>query len=466
VLFNSFPFLFVFLPAALALYFGLARLGWPRLATISLVVSSLAFYGYWNWRFLGLICGTTLFNYGVGCVVKKHRHRGLLVAGISANLLLLGFYKYAGFAAQTINALVHAHLPELHLALPLAISFYTFTQIAFIVDAYQGRAEEMNLPRYGLFVFFFPHLIAGPIVHHKEIMPQFAAPNARRWNAANFATGLAWLTLGLFKKVVIADTCAPWANRVFDYKAPVTMIEAWVGVLSYTMQLYFDFSGYSDMAIGLSWMFNVRLPDNFNAPYRAESIIEFWRRWHMTLSRFLRDYLYIPLGGSRLGEPRRYANLLVTMVLGGLWHGAGWTFLAWGAYHGALLALNHLWVRARTPLPPSIARIMTFIAVMVGWCFFRAPNMASAQGLLKAMVDPSSLQLEALPTFPGLAVVGVLLALLAFVNAAPTTKDWIESRTLGSREAILLGLLFCICLFVMRDVTLNLRRSEFIYFQF
>ena len=466
MLFNSFPFLFLFLPGALALYFGLARLGWPRLATISLVATSLAFYGYWDWRFLGLICGSTLFNYAIGGAVRKHRHRGVLIAGVSANLLLLGFFKYAGFAVQSVDALVHTHFPAPHIVLPLAISFYTFTQIAFIVDAYQGRAEEMNLPRYGLFVFFFPHLIAGPIVHHKEIMPQFAAPGARKWNAENFSAGLAWLTLGLFKKVMIADTCAPWANRVFDYRGQVTILEAWIGVLAYSMQLYFDFSGYSDMAIGLSWMFNVRLPDNFNAPYRAESIIDFWRRWHITLSRFLRDYLYIPLGGNRLGEARRYMNLMVTMILGGLWHGAGWTFLAWGAFHGALLALNHLWASLGLALPRSLGRVLTFLAVMVGWCFFRSPDMEKARRLLVSMTDISSFRLESLPTFPGLTAVAMLLLLVAFVNFAPTTKDWIESRTLDAREAIMLSLLFCVCLFFMRDVVLNLKRSEFIYFQF
>jgi alginate O-acetyltransferase complex protein AlgI len=466
MLFNSFPFLFIFLPVTLAFYFGLARLGWPRLATVSLVLASLAFYGYWDWRFLGLLCGSTLFNYGIGCVVKKHRHRGLLIGGIAVNLLLLGFFKYAGFTVRTLDALFHAHMPAPHVVLPLAISFYTFTQIAFIVDAYQGRAEEMNLSRYGLFVFFFPHLIAGPIVHHKEIMPQFAAPDARRWNPVNFAAGLAWLTLGLFKKVIIADACAPWANRVFDFKGPVTIVEAWIGILAYTMQLYFDFSGYSDMAIGLSWMFNVRLPDNFDAPYRAESIIDFWRRWHMTLSRFLRDYLYIPLGGNRLGEPRRYANLMVTMILGGLWHGAGWTFLAWGAYHGALLALNHLWTSAGLALPRWFSRILTFLAVMVGWCFFRAPDMEKARALLRSLVSFASFRLESLPTFPGLYAVAALLALLLFVNIAPTTKQWVESRALDTREAIILGVLFCACLFVMRDVAMQLSKSEFIYFQF
>jgi alginate O-acetyltransferase complex protein AlgI len=466
VLFNSFPFLFVFLPIAIALYFGLARLGNPKLATLSLVGASLLFYGYWDWRYLGLLVASTLFNYGIGSVVRRHRHRGILVGGIAANLLLLGFYKYAAFGAQSVNALFHLHLPIPQVVLPLAISFYTFTQIAFIVDAYQGRAEEMNLPRYGLFVFFFPHLIAGPIVHHKEIMPQFAESNARKWNSANFAVGLAWLTLGLFKKVLIADTCAPWANHLFDYKGAVTIMEAWVGILAYTMQLYFDFSGYSDMAIGLSWMFNVRLPDNFNAPYRAESIIDFWRRWHMTLSRFLRDYLYIPLGGNRMGGARRYVNLLLTMVLGGLWHGAGWTFLAWGAFHGALLTVNHLWKEAGFAMPRILARGATFIAVMAGWCLFRAPDMDRARRLLAAMWDFGSFRLQSLRTFPSPPAVVFLLVLVALVNWAPTTKDWVESRTLDTRHAVLLALLFGVCLFVMRDVTLNLRQNEFIYFQF
>jgi alginate O-acetyltransferase complex protein AlgI len=467
VLFNSFTFLFLFMPLALLAYYLPARLGFPRVATGLLVLASLLFYADWGLRYLPLLIGSTVFNYAIGAAVRRHRHRGTLVFGIAANLLALGYFKYAAFAVQTANQLTGTSWPVPNIILPLAISFYTFTQIAFLVDCYKGQAEELNFSRYCLFVFFFPHLIAGPIVHHKELMPQFADPRSRVWIPENVAIGIAWLTLGLFKKVVIADGCAPWANTVFETAGPVPGLFAWAGALAYTFQLYFDFSGYSDMALGLSWFFNIRLPDNFDAPYRATSIIDFWRRWHMTLSRFLRDYLYIPLGGNRHGETSRYRNLFLTMVLGGLWHGAAWTFVIWGAYHGILLAACHLWAHTRWKVPTFLARSLTFLAVVIGWCFFRAPGFDSALQLLRSMFDVRTWNLASLQPLGGWQIAApTLLALLVFVNLAPTTKDWVERRQLGIRHGILLALLFAICLLLMRDVSLHFTKSEFIYFNF
>ena len=466
MLFNTFQFLFVFLPICAALYYLCAKAERPVVASVSLVLSSLFFYAWWSWPYVFLLAASTAVNYGIGYYVRGSRHRGMLTFGIVLNLVALGYFKYTGFALQTANRFFGLHLPVPQIILPLAISFYTFTQIAFLVDAYRGEAREMNFARYCLFVFFFPHLIAGPIVHHKEIMSQFAKPDAQTWQPSNINVGLAWLTLGLFKKVIIADFCAPVANAVFNSPHRPDMLPAWVGLLAYTMQLYFDFSGYSDMAIGLSWLFNVRLPDNFNAPYRALDIADFWRRWHMTLSRFLRDYLYIPLGGNRFGEAARYRNLMTTMVLGGLWHGANWTFVLWGAYHGALLAFCSFWSTCGRALPVWLARTLTFFAVMVGWCLFRAETVDKARDILCSMFRISTLRLHALPPEARPRTLLVLAVLLLFVNFAPTTKQWIESRQLTPRHAVFLGVLFSIALFGMRSVALHFESSQFIYFQF
>ena len=415
---------------------------------------------------MALLCGSTALNYLAGARLQRHPHRGMLALGLGANLAVLAWYKYAAFAVATVNGWNGGHHALPAVILPLAISFYTFTQIAFLVDAYRGLAREMSFARYCLFVFFFPHLIAGPIVHHAEIMPQFAEPAAKRWQPGNVARALCWLSLGLFKKVAIADFFAPLANSVYAHSSAVTCVEAWAGVLAYAFQLYFDFSGYSDMAIGLALFFNVRLPDNFAAPYRAGDIVEFWRRWHITLSRFLRDYLYIPLGGNRLGSARRYGNLLVTMALGGLWHGAGWQYGLWGLYQGALLAGCHLWKKVGRPLPAAVARPLTFLAVLAGWALFRSGSLRQAGEILSAMAHPATTRWQALPSALQLGDLAALAAALAFVNLAPTTKEWIERRALTTRDALVMAGLFCIGLFLIRNVQLHLARSEFIYFQF
>lgn len=479
MLYNSFEFIFVFLPASLLLYFGAAAVS-RGLANGVLCAASLLFYAWpkpwakgweWDWPNLLLLIGSILVNFVLGALIRRGpgRAKAVLVLGVALNLAVLGYFKYANFALSNLSALTGRNFAPLTVALPLGISFFTFTQIAFLVDCRRGRARELDLPRYVLFVTFFPHLIAGPIVHHGQLMPQFSTALAKRWSPANVHPGLAFFTLGLFKKVVIADSVAPWATAVFDSPGAPGFLDAWRGSLAYTMQLYFDFSGYSDMAIGLGLLFNVRLPDNFDAPYRAASIADFWRRWHITLSRFLRDYLYIPLGGNRHGEGRRQLNLLVTMLLGGVWHGAGWTFVAWGAYHGVLLAAQRAWGRRRAPLPlpQFVSRPLTFLAVVIGWVLFRSSGMDRAGSMLAGMAGLNGAG-EILPA-SGTSVSTqwwTLAALLVFVNMAPTTRQWVEMRELTVARAIALGTLFFLALVLMRTALLTNTPSPFIYFQF
>lgn len=412
MLFNSYFFIFCFLPV---IFFGFYIMGKHshELASLWVAAASLFFYGWWNVRFVGLLLGSVAFNYAAGYLIG---HRGahqswwrsitLLSVAIAANLVLLAYFKYANFFSENLNYLAGFALPIGEVFLPLGISFFTFTQIAFLVDTYQGKVKEYNFVHYTMFVTYFPHLIAGPVLHHGEMMPQFGKRNVCHFNWDNVTVGLTIFVLGLAKKVLIADSAADFSSPVFDsVKAggQPALIEAWIGALAYTLQLYFDFSAYSDMAIGLSLMFNVRLPMNFNSPYKATSIIEFWRRWHMTLSRFLRDYLYIPLGGNRNGRVRRHFNLMTTMLLGGLWHGAGWTFIIWGGLHGFYLIINHAWRRLRLymgwndggRLTRLGAGSLTFLAVVVGWVFFRSENFSTAMNMLHGMAGINGMSLPA-----------------------------------------------------------------------
>jgi D-alanyl-lipoteichoic acid acyltransferase DltB (MBOAT superfamily) len=356
--------------------------------------------------------------------------------------------------------------------LPLGISFFTFTQIAFLVDLHRREASRPDAPRYALFVTFFPHLVAGPLYHHAQVMPQFEAPNAFRARPDHLAAGLDLLVLGLFKKCVIADHLAPFANAMFDAasrgEAPGTVM-AWAGILAYTFQIYFDFSGYSDMAMGLARMLGVRLPVNFDAPYRAASIVEFWRRWHMTLSAFLRDYLYIPLGGNRFGPARRYANLMVTMLLGGLWHGAAWTFILWGGVHGAMLCANHLW-HARFPAARAgpgrrlLGIAATFVAVALAWVLFRAPTLPAALVVYRAA-------LAFAPTPGPWPVVASLYiaaaALMAFT--LPVSWRFVEAQHDASRATTprpAFGLAVGALAFMAVDAMVRTTPAPFLYFNF
>jgi D-alanyl-lipoteichoic acid acyltransferase DltB (MBOAT superfamily) len=391
MLFNSHEFILVFLPIVLMGFFALNQ--YVRLRLAWLVAASLAFYGWWDPIYLWLITGSICANYVIGKYLRKGSSKPLLIFGVTLNLGLLAIFKYLDFGIEIWNNLFSQSFAALNIILPLAISFFTFQQIAYLADSYEKLTVPHSFGDYALFVSFFPQLIAGPIVHQSEILPQFRR-KAGEFDAQLFYQGLTLFTLGLIKKVWIADNIAPFSTTVFDAAlspdVQISFFEAWSGALAYTFQIYFDFSGYTDMALGAAMLFGIRLPINFDSPYKALSIIDFWRRWHMTLSRFLRDYLYIPLGGSRRGELFTIRNLVIVMVLGGLWHGAAWTFVIWGSLHGVYLLMNHLWINAfpagiSGPTWKAFSWILTFIAVVTAWVFFRAETLPAAWAILEGM---------------------------------------------------------------------------------
>ncbi len=386
MLFNSQTFVCFFLPAVVAGYYALAPRRSARHAF--LVLASLVFYGWWDWRFVPLLVGLTLANWGIAKAFEATRVRSLPVLGVAMNLAVLGLFKYADFLRGTWYGLTDQSWSAWHLILPLGISFFVFQKISYLIDLRRGTAHAYRLLDFSLFVMFFPQLIAGPIVRHNEIIPQFAEDPRRPEMWENLGRGFALFIIGLVKKVAFADTLAMVADPLFHQAAGGTLnaAQAWVGCAAYTLQIYFDFSGYSDMAIGIARMLGLRLPFNFDAPYRAVSVRDFWRRWHMTLSRFLRDYLYIPLGGNRRGVMRVMINLMVTMLLAGLWHGAAWTFVVWGGLHGLGLVVNHVWQRTGVRLPRLLAWLLTLLFVMAGWVLFRADSFVLAGRMLGSML--------------------------------------------------------------------------------
>jgi alginate O-acetyltransferase complex protein AlgI len=478
MLFNSYPFIFLFLPAVLLGYFALGRRG-DLAPVVWLALASLTFYAFSGWRFVPLLAASIAFNFTAGyLLIEKKMHPAprlaALIVGVGGDLLLLGIFKYAGFFAANLDALFSAGI-AVNIVLPVGISFYTFTQIAFLVDAYRGQVARYALPHYALFVTYFPHLIAGPILHHRDMIPQFERAESKRADPHLMLCGLIIFGIGLFKKTGLADGIQPLVSLAFGQAAP-SFDQAWIGALAYTFQLYFDFSGYSDMAIGISLMFGIFLPLNFNSPYKSASIIEFWRRWHMTLSAFLRDYLYIPLGGNRHGRALRYLNLMITMLLGGLWHGAAWTFVAWGALHGFYLCINHAWSHF-VPMPhPRLAPlarlagfVLTFAAVVVAWVFFRADGIAQALSILATMADPSHIVLGS-GEIAKAALVAIYAAAAWFL---PNTQQLMcydhQNRTVGEHlRAVQMRPWFLYAgAAVLACGILGIQQhSEFIYFRF
>jgi alginate O-acetyltransferase complex protein AlgI len=497
MLFSSYAFLFQFLPVV-ALAFAAARRYSPRCGILALAFSSLVFYAAWKPIYLLVLVASIGFNFWLGLKMEDPlRCRRIGTLGVTLNLALLCYFKYTNFLFDSLTTLTGVPLPFVNVILPLGISFFTFQQIAYLVDVMRGAKVERDIVSYTLFVSFFPHLIAGPLVHHAEMIPQFKRARSGR-SAVLAARGLAIFAAGLFKKVVIADNLAQFVTPVFahlDAGGGVTTPWAWLATLAYTMQIYFDFSGYSDMAVGLALLFGIRLPVNFRSPYKAASIIEFWRRWHITLSRFLRDYLYIPLGGNRLGENRRYLNLLVTMLLGGLWHGAAWNFVIWGGLHGIYLSVNHLWDRWRggsatnSPAMKLVSWAITFFAVVIAWVFFRAKTAAGAWQMLgslfgfeggsSAYTSPGILRVMDLPILVGegsLLLIGGCIVALALAIAlglpnvpqlfryreyrhAPEQGAFVRWRP-SAAWALFTALAVAISLFGMWQ------RLEFLYFQF
>lgn len=398
MLFNSSEFLFCFLPIVTIVYFLLNKYRLLDGAKIWLIAASLFFYAnpkiitsQFN-SYIILLCSSVGFNYALGSAISNTKYktkitkRTLLIFGITTNLLSIGYFKYYNFFIDNLNAIFNTEISTLNIILPLGISFFTFQQIAYLIDSYHGKTKDYDFLNYALFVVFFPQLIAGPIVRHQEIIPQFHKLRTKFFNWKNFTEGLYLFCVGLFKKIVIADSLSKLVNAGYSNPQILTCVEGWLVALSYTFQIYYDFSGYSDMAVGLGKMFNIKLPDNFNNPYSSTSIQEFWRKWHITLSCFLRDYLYFPLGGSRnKTQWRTYLNIMIVFSICGLWHGASWMFIIWGIIHGLALCINRLWKNTKIILPNFLSWIITFGFINIAWVFFRAPNMSSATDILKAM---------------------------------------------------------------------------------
>jgi alginate O-acetyltransferase complex protein AlgI len=496
MLFNSYYFIFIFLPTVLFLFYWLSSLDKPEYATTWLTAASFIFYGWWNYYYLYLLLASILVNFLIGKLLLKKNGITqefkilILILGVGFNLGLLGYFKYANFFIKTANIIIHESFQPIDIMLPLAISFFTFQQVSFLVEANQGKIKSNKFHHYLLYVSFFPQLIAGPIIRYQEIVPQFKISNQWRKISENLSIGLTIFIIGLFKKVVIADGISAYSTSVFDASTNATLVltfyEAWSGAISYSFQIYFDFSGYTDMAIGLARMFGFYLPQNFNSPYKASSIIEFWRNWHITLAKFLRDFLYIPLGGNRKGSGTQFFCIMITMLLGGLWHGASWNFVIWGGLHGLCLSINHLWYSYQSSkgffLQNSnylliFSRVLTFIILVFLWVPFRADDLDSTLTIWKSMVGVYD-QNEYIETHIRLGK-GRLIILLLIVWFLPNTQQIMHRFTPSQANqyskpffkkyfywepnkiwSVIISLLAIICILKL------IESNEFLYFQF
>ncbi|WP_294725543.1 MBOAT family protein [uncultured Fusobacterium sp.] len=482
MLFNSYEFIFLFLPITLILYFTLNRFGKNELAKGWLVIASLYFYSYFNRTYLILIIVSILINYGIGKKLSDNKtdiivRKLLLIVGVVFNLGALGYFKYYDFFVSNINTLFGTDIKLLHIMLPLGISFFTFQQLSFVIDMYKRFNIIYSFTDYCLFVTFFPQLIAGPIVLSTEMLPQFETEENKRVNWENMNRGLYVFSIGLAKKVIIADTISNFANAGFDMMESLNFVEAWLTSISYTLQLYFDFSGYCDMAMGIALMFNIGLPLNFNSPYKSTNIQEFWKKWHMTLGRFMTNYLYIPMGGNRKGELKTLRNLFIVFLASGIWHGAGWNFIIWGMLHGICILIHRIWKNSGRKMNKFIGWFITMNLVNIFWVFFRATNLHDAIKVIKGMFDIESLMqivknpraiLEATKDFRELAKgdleneLNLFLLMFSFIVVIGLKNSLDKGKNMkfsfgNSIEAVL---------YFWGGVFLMTRVSEFLYFNF
>lgn len=481
MLFNSIEYIFLFLPIVVIIYFLLLQKHLVVASKIWLIISSICFYGWYDPKYTFLLIFSMLINFTIGNSFHRKifqsftKRKILLWVGLIFNILLLGYYKYANFFVDNINYIFKSDIHIAKIILPLGISFFTFTQIAYLVDEYKKEASEYNIVNYMLFVTFFPHLIAGPILHHKEIIPQFSELSRKILNYKNLSFGISLFIIGLFKKVIIADSLSEYVNIGYNINTQLSMLESWIVMLSYTLQIYFDFSGYTDMALGSAKMLNIDLPKNFNSPYKAVSIQDFWRRWHITLSRFLKDYIYIPLGGNRQGERRTYFNLITTMLIGGLWHGASWMFVLWGGVHGLALSINRFYSRHFKEPKKWISILVTFIFLNITWVIFRAENFTQVKRIIFNLFN---FQNFVIPKTFGLTfefndinnynnILVVLPIALLVVFCLPNSNQIVEKLKFKNiKTSIILAIVFYMLFISIILKMAIMPYSEFIYFNF
>lgn len=478
MLFNSIEYIFIFVPFVIIIYFLFNKNKLIILAKSWLIFSSLIFYGWLQPKYILILLFSIFFNFSIGRTLNENykiNKKFVLFFGIFVNLGILAYFKYMDFFISELNTFCHLNIDLLKIALPIGISFYTFQQISYLSDSYQGKTKEYDFLNYTLFVVFFPQLVAGPIVRHQEVIPQFQNLKNKFINWKNISIGLFLFTIGLFKKVVIADTLAIYANLGFSIDSGLSFLEAWLSILSYTFQIYYDFSGYTDMALGIALMFNIKLPKNFNNPYFAIDIQDFWRRWHMTLSLFLKDYVYIPLGGNRKGAIRTYINIFIVFFICGFWHGAGVLFILWGIVHGIAMIINRLWKSLNINMPILLARFLTFTFISLSWILFRAENFTTAKLLYKSafccygfaipkiygsMIEfsPKISSIEGYETFL-LFFIPLLIAII-YINSIHKLKyDFKPNKTFAN----IILILFVISILVIINPDCS---SEFIYFNF
>lgn len=482
MLFNSLPYIFCFLPVTVIVYYLLLKNRLVLFSKVWLVIASVAFYSWWDPKYTTLLLASMLINFALGSSFNakifetQTKRKALLIFSVAFNILVLGYFKYMNFFIDNVNWVLHTHIEISKIVLPLGISFFTFTQIAYLVDAYKKEAKEYDFLSYMLFVTFFPHLIAGPILHHKEMMPQFDDVKRKVLRYKNLILGLFLFTIGFFKKVYLADTFSVYVAQGFNSTSELSMFEGIIAMLSYTFQIYFDFSGYTDMALGSAKMLNIDLPLNFNSPYKAVSVQDFWKRWHITLSRFLRDYIYIPLGGNRKGELRTYTNLLTTMLIGGLWHGASWLFVLWGLMHGIAQCIHKLYLKTNIKIPKFIAVLITFIFINLSWVVFRAENTDMALKIYKSIFNFQNIIIPKIHHLDFVFQAGeasfsnILFMLplgLILVFFAPNSQEIISKIKIKNyKSAIIYGVIFAIFFVICTLKQAVTKYSEFIYFNF